>query len=1087
MPCSSHHSLTRRLPVIPAACAIVHLLAGSAQAWPFAERNTGGGTFAQALDQPLALQLDADRPLEIFTGGPEFAQMSANAPGLLESVRVGLPLPDYDPYASGMPQVRFGSGRGAVGDIDGDGDLDIVYSATVLWEESDESGNVRVVACRNDGSGTWTRLWQIKTLSGLANSSPAVRLADLDRDGDPDFIESSTGVRIRWNDGTGNHSSSSTLTTIPKSAPQIEVADYDGNGWPDVAVFGDVAGLHPQFPLWLTGRLTMFWNDGGTFTAQNIHDAEPGLMFWGSGQADLDGDGRMDLLAVRERAAGGSDLFWYRNTGLGFSAPVVLVSDPSQNNREMRFHPGDLDEDGVPDLVISTKSGEVQWLRGTGSGAFAPATVLRSGGSAGDASRLCVADCDGDGDLDIFFGFGDNWLENRSIRMRCAASAAAWSGINPSGTVKLTTGDVNSDGKEDLVVADGGATRIRWYAGTGTGLEVPSFVSTGNLQPLGVATGDFNGDGFTDLAWTTTDTLKQALSTNGSGFSWNITTAATMSGISDIVPGDMDRDGDTDILSIAPSAGTIRIHYNTGSASSWLPQNVDTGINNLQRLATGQLIPGGRPEVVTLSSGFYVNRHHYHNGSWQYSAIANQGGGTGALGVVIAEVSDNLPGPEAIYALGSNAIYYDHENLFQPVLVGNTTHPVTQLAAVDWNRDGFTDILAATTSGVSIYPNSRSAVASFQAPFTLIAGTSIQDLVVMRLDGDAYPDAVASQSVTGQLHLITNTTAAVEYHATAQATRKVLPGATAMATNILAAHRGQRTQELRCAPATVFIRFLRSNLAGGVDTPGTALSQSEVSALVESVHLEKNGSVWAGTVPTGVTAGMFTLYPSSQARVGLALNNGALSNIQLMVKLKPTAASSAVQRFYVEFSPGGSHWVALDEAGNSSPLFARKRGNTDIQSTLFVVDPPGPLENWRMTWFGQYDGSGIAANDHDADGDGLPNLVEYVASRNPTAATGLGESSTPLIMVRSGPGDPITAEVRILQTLDDSVIVRLQNSTTMQFWSNMATRSGSGSWVGKTPTTTLLSGGRALYKFNTAISPNDEPKYFMRLSVEETP
>lgn len=1086
MPCSSHHSLTRRLPVIPTACAVVHLLAGSTQAWPFVDRNTGAGFSSQKLDQPLAIQTAGDRPIEIFTGGPEVLQLSANQGGSLSAQRINLPLPDYDPYAAGLAPVSFGSGRGTAGDIDGDGDIDLVYSAVVKYNGSEEWGNVRVVACRNNGDGTWTRQWQIKSTSGL-NGAPAVRLADLDRDGDPDFIESSTGVRIRWNDGSGNYSTSSTLTTLIKAAPDVEVADFDGNGWPDVAVFGSIEGIHPDFPLWLTGRLTVFWNDAGTFTTANLLTLEGGVNFMGCGLADVDGDGRTDLLAVRERYNGGSDLHWHRNTGAGFAAPVLLFSFPSSGLPEIRFHPGDLDEDGVLDLVFSTKQGEVQWLRGTGGGAFAAPVVLRTGGGSGHGDPLSVADFDGDGDPDIFFGYGVTWLENRSIRMRCAASAAAWSGINPSGTVKLTTGDVNSDGKDDLVVADGGATRIRWYAGTGTGLEVPSFVSTGNLQPLGVATGDFNGDGFTDLAWTTTDTLKQALSTNGSGFSWNITTAATMSGISDIVSGDMDRDGDTDILSTAPSAGTIRIHSNNGSASSWLPQNVDTGINNLQRLATGQLIPGGRPEVVTLSSGFYVNRHHYHNGSWQYSAIANQGGGTGSLGVVVAEVSDNLPGPEAIYALGSNAIYYDHENLFQPVLVGNTTHPVTQLAAVDWNRDGFTDILAATTYGVSIYPNSRSAVASFQAPFTLLTGTSIQDLVVMRLDGDAYPDAVASQSVTGQLHLITNTTAAVEYHATAQATRKVLPGATAMATNILAAHRGQRSQELRCAPATVFIRFLRSNLVGGVDSPGTALSQSEVSALVESVHLEKGGLAWAGTVPTGVTAGMFTLYPSSQARVGLALNNGALSDIQLMVKLKPTAGSSAVQRFYVEFSPGGSHWVALDDAGNSSPLFARKRGNTDIQSTLFVVDPPGPLENWRMTWFGQYDGSGIAANDHDADGDGLTNLVEYVASRNPTAATGLSELNKPLIMVRAGPGDPVTAEVRILQTLDDSVTVRLQNSTTMQFWSNMATRSGSGSWVGKTPTTTLLSGGRALYKFNTAVSPNDEPDYFMRLSVEETP
>jgi hypothetical protein len=140
-----------------------------------------------------------------------------------------------------------------------------------------------------------------------------------------------------------------------------------------------------------------------------------------------------------------------------------------------------------------------------------------------------------------------------------------------------------------------------------------------------------------------------------------------------------------------------------------------------------------------------------------------------------------------------------------------------------------------------------------------------------------------------------------------------------------------------------------------------------------------------------------------------------------------------------------------------------------------------------MTWFGQYEGTGIAANDYDDDGDGLPNLVEYVASRNPRVASGLSELSKPLVMVSGGPGTAVIAEVRILQTFDPKVRVRLQDSTGMQYWFNMATREGGSSWVGRTPTTTLLSGGRALYSFNTNVSPNDEPKYFLRLAAEEIP
>jgi hypothetical protein len=1071
----------------PLATAIVlAVLTAASHAWPFVERNLGDTVFRQNLDQAIAFQSDNDRPLEIFPGGPGFLQVSANSSGGLSAVRVALPLPDTDPYPAGWTQVSFGEGRGTVGDIDGDGDIDIIYSASLLWENEEEPRNVRVVACRNDGNDVWTRLWQIKTTSGLTREAPAVRLADLDRDGDPEFIESSTGVRIRWNDGTGNHSTSTTLTTTLQSAPQIETGDFDGNGWIDVAVFGDVAGLHPEFPLWLTGRLTMFWNDGGTFTAQNIHDLTPGLMFHTSGLADLNADGRADLLTAHERFSGGSDLLWFRNTGSGFAAPVVLFSDPDVNKRGMRFHAADMDEDGRTDIVFGTVSGQIQWLRGTGGGSFASPIVLRTGGASGDASALCVADFDSDGDFDIHWAFGGDWLENRSIRMQSAASISPYSGVNPSGTVRLTTGDLNNDGRQDLVTADGGNTRIRWYPGSASGLQASSIISTGDLQPLGVATGDFNGDGWTDLAWTTTGILRQALSVNGSGFSWTVSTAATMSGIRDIIAEDMDRDGDTDILSNAPTANTIRIHYNNGSASTWLPQNVDAGISNLLGFTTGQFIPGGRPEVIALSTGF-LQRYQFEGSSWNYAALANSNGIGASAGVAIADVSAQTPGPEVIYSLNTNGIFMRHPDTIPASLV-SITPTITRLAVVDWNRDGHMDIIAATTSGVYLYTHQQTALASFGAPISLQSGTSFQDIVVMDLNGDAFPDAVASQATTGQLHLITNLTGGVQTTATGLPTAAVLPGAHAATASWVTSHKGMRIPEMRCAPGTLVTRFVRSNVVGGVDTPGMAMTQAEINALIDYVYLEvQGGNAYGAIAPSGVFEGFHFMSLSSSDRNGLAMTSRTGKTIQLKVKLKHTAGSSALKRFYVEFHPASCPWVTLDDNGNSSPVELRKYGTTEPQRTLIVVRDPSALENWRMTWFGQYEGTGIAANDYDDDGDGLPNLVEYVASRNPRVASGLSELSKPLVMVSGGPGTAVIAEVRILQTFDPKVRVRLQDSTGMQYWFNMATREGGSSWVGRTPTTTLLSGGRALYSFNTNVSPNDEPKYFLRLAAEEIP
>lgn len=1053
--------------------------APAAFAWPFVERGTGlTGTGVQALERPIAIQTDSDRPLEIFAGGTQFANTFRDASNFLAAQRVDLPLPDYDPYPAGAAQVSFAPGGGTAGDIDGDGDTDIVYTTRVQYNGAVEATNVRVVACRNNGNGTWTRLWQIKQSNGL-RSLPVVKLADLDRDGDPDFIESSSGVRIRWNDGTGNHSSTTTLTTLVQEVTDIEIGDFDGNGWPDVAVFGGIDGVDPNFPTnWPTGRLTVFWNNGGTFTTQNVQTLPAHRVYISSGVADLNGDGRPDLISVRSGDSS-MDLQWHRSTGSGFANPVLLHSSPNQ----IRFAPADLDEDGLPDLVFSTRGKEAQWLRGLGGGTFAATEVLHAGDGSAGGSRLCVADIDGDGDPDIALFGGEVWLENQSIRMQPAATVTSWTGVNPSGTVSLATGDVDNDGRPDLIAGDGGAKRIRWYRGTGSGLQSPSIVSTGDLEPLGVVCGDFNRDGFNDLMWSADHVVYKAISTNGSGYSWTTGSAFGALGVGTLVAEDMDRDGDPDLLCLIPSLGGIRVYRNNGDASAWSLQSVDTGLPGLAGIAAGQTVPGGLPEIHTLGSSV-VNRHSHQGGSWTYGSLGSQSGGTGSKGLAVAAVDDGHPGPGVIYSLNTNAIYYKHDSFLQPrLLVADTGHPVTRLIAVDWNRDGHTDILAATAHGVSLYPHAGTPHASFGPPVHFITGVPVQDLVVMPLNGDAYPDAVAARSGTGELHLITNQSAAVEVLATPRTTQTLAPGGTGTAINLGCHHRGQRLHETSCAPAEMLIRFRRSQTVDGVETPGTGLNQSEVAALVENVSLQVAGL--QPVAPTGVADGWFAYVLDGNTRQGLAVANRSSRSIDLQVKLKSTAGSSAVQRFYVEFFPGGNLWVEQDGFA-SNPRPVRKRGTTASQSTLFVVRPPTALENWRMTHFGTYAADGSSANDADPNGNGVPNIVEYVMGRDPKGGAGIA-GTTPVELTYRGENLPALADLRLLTAYDGKVRVTLQYSSTLGSWSTLATRTGTGAWTGTQPTGTAIGGGRTRWSFNSGLAPAVVPKLFYRLLVEELP
>src|SRR5258708_3796902 len=69
-----------------------------------------------------------------------------------------------------------------------------------------------------------------------------------------------------------------------------------------------------------------------------------------------------------------------------------------------------------------------------------------------------------------------------------------------SSPVSVTTGDYNGDGTSDLAVATCGATSVRVSLKIGTGTSAEKIAYAAGAAPTAVATGDFNGDGEPDLA-----------------------------------------------------------------------------------------------------------------------------------------------------------------------------------------------------------------------------------------------------------------------------------------------------------------------------------------------------------------------------------------------------------------------------------------------------------------------------------------------------------------------------------------------------------------------------------------------------------
>ena len=317
--------------------------------------------------------------------------------------------------------------QAGLGDLDGDGDLDMVlanpmHNPAQVW--------------LNDGRGGF-----VGTGQQLTQFGHGVALADFDADGDLDAFltchQSSLPSQVYLNDGTGMFTGSGQAFDDARwSGIEVHLLDLNGDGHIDVhvayysesgvpdrvylndghAVFSDSGLLLEEDTLawgdldgdgdvdtfaknWGEGYMVGL-NDGqGAFTG-GWQLADPQVTVGGIGLGDFDGDGDLDALVVngfRETGSQPGRLFW--NDGSGqFSDSGGLFNETMGADLAV----GDLDLDGDLDAVIANmdRPNEV-WLYQDG---IFTDSGLRLGQAADMSSMPMLGDLDGDGDLDIVFG-----------------------------------------------------------------------------------------------------------------------------------------------------------------------------------------------------------------------------------------------------------------------------------------------------------------------------------------------------------------------------------------------------------------------------------------------------------------------------------------------------------------------------------------------------------------------------------------------------------------------------------------------------------------------------------------------------------
>jgi hypothetical protein len=269
---------------------------------------------------------------------------------------------------------------------------------------------------------------------------------------------SQVGVAFGNGDGTFAATNDYPLPSGATSLNNLITADVNGDGYPDVVATGVTSS---------GSALYVFLNDGaGALKAGQLVDT--GTDEYQIVAADLNGDGKLDLVVADAGAnfgEEGADVKVYLGNGDGtFQSPTTF----QPNAQVLSIAVGDLNKDGVPDLVISDsgqfyQNFELTTMLGKGDGTFAAAVHTAS--PSGGGGMLAVADFNGDGNPDVAQGgcCGDSWLTvylgNGDGTFSAQYGLAEAASIN-----QIVAVDINGDGRPDILAGP--------EEGGGVGLEV---------------------------------------------------------------------------------------------------------------------------------------------------------------------------------------------------------------------------------------------------------------------------------------------------------------------------------------------------------------------------------------------------------------------------------------------------------------------------------------------------------------------------------------------------------------------------------------------------------------------------------------
>ncbi len=485
--------------------------------------------------------------------------------------------------------------------------------------------------------------------------------------------------------------------------------------------------------------------------------------------ADFDGDGKPDMVS------GCSDgtLNTQRNTSSSGALSFAPNAWANAGSSVEAVAVGDFDGDGKPDVVSNYFTG----------GTF---TVKRNNSSVGNISfesalsfnifnptggyGVAVADFDSDGKPDLVTANGQ-YDVFRVFRNTSNGSSINFSHVNSYSTgayaYKVVCGDLNGDGKPDMAVTSGNGNNIDVFLNTSTGPGSISFAAKATFAvagtPWGITIVDLDGDGKLDLAIanTSVSTVSLLRNTSSSGllsFATKVDLTANGNPRS-ISAGDLDGDGKPEVI-VSTSAGKLSVFHNASTSGTLsFGSKVDyTPVNTAGEVGIADFDGDGKPDIAYGNSG-YSSVSVFRNSPAQAPPTITSFTPTSA----IPGSSVTITGTNFNTTASNNVVFFGSTRATVTAASANSltvTVPVGVIyAPITVLNTGLSLAAYSTASFMPTYSGKGSITANDLAPkvnFTTDIGP--WTAVMADFDGDGKPDiATANYSGTNSVSVLRNT------------------------------------------------------------------------------------------------------------------------------------------------------------------------------------------------------------------------------------------------------------------------------------------------------------------------------------------